>query len=500
MKKWLLLSLACYLPVVHADDIGQFAPSGYVGPMAETLTFIQAQGKCLNEAGVGSSLSTSSTPLFDSSFKDCMKDYVPFRSSDSDSGNACGTQTVSWGQCSGVSNPLETGNSAFIQNTLNTNDYTGYANFMCADGQMIFMSGGCARTTDACEEGAIEQWPVTFPAWADADPDTVYVDKYGQVRDKPQSNCAASLPAADSGDFIVQSITSDVVDTSRYTSGSKAPLRCFNAEWDLEPPESAVCEVAPKGCAARSINYNGCSFDVPATAHDQIFSDVTPNPVFSVGHVETYCFDGELEIKQQSCALSCDANQEATTWNPDDASVAQNCAHSAVTGRARIPSGTTQLITNNVAGMDGSITRQCVNGVMGVVDTSCAPQTCTDVPANTWGDGGKCAHVAQNIPSEHGEGNITIPSNDLFGASGSVTYSCEFGEYVEVSSECSGAYASTVLCSDSSISLPPETPDDPNFGLDPDYCELKYNRTGMVRVGDICCTGRATDLNCYEVP
>lgn len=497
----LLWLSALLLPfAATAQDLGSFASEGYVGIKANTLTFVQAQGACLNELGVGSAPIARSIPIFDNSFKRCMRDYVPFTSADAASGNSCASQTVTWGQCSGLVNVLETGNTAFVKNTNDISNLTGFANFMCGNGQLIYMSGGCARTTDACEAGLVSQWPVTFPAWADGDVNTEYRDKYGVLRNKPQANCAATMQEAKSGDFIVQNVTPDVVDFSRYASSSRAPLRCFNGEYNLEPPESAVCEVVPRGCNARVVNYNGCSFNIPATGHDEVFSSKNPNPILSVGHVEAYCFDGDLEIKSQSCALSCDGNPKSTVWSPET-DVGRSCSHPDINGRQRIPPGATQLVENVEFGMKGSITRQCVSGVMVETGQSCAPEPCSSIPARTWNDpvtGLECSHLAQEIPFGHDGGTVTVPANDFFGVNGEAEYSCRFGEARIESTSC--FKIGEVGCNAPGIGVPPTPTPMPGGGLD--FCEVNFNRSGMVRVGNTCCTGSAGrgNLTCYQIP
>jgi hypothetical protein len=334
----------------------------------------------------------------------------------------------------------------------------------------------------------------------------VYRDKYGQIRNTPQQNCAATLAAGASGDYIVQRVTSDRVDFNRYTSNSSAPMRCFDGQWSLEPPDAVVCEVLPKDCPAQTVTYNGCSFDVPSTGHDEIFTNRNPAPFASSGHVETYCFDGQLEIKSQSCALSCDGNPVASVWAAENVQINQNCSHNAVTGQPRVPPGSILTIANTEAGMNGSLARQCVNGSLVVEPNAvCRPAGCSSVPSNTWTTGDSmCTHSAREMPSVHG-GDISISSADVFNTSGYIQYSCQFGEYTAVDSECLSS--ESPMCIDTRIDLPepitmPGGPvNDPDFM----YCAEVYGREGMIRMGDICCGSEAnTDglrrLVCYQIP
>ena len=506
-----VLLLSASLPSVADTILGEFAPPGYVGTKAHTLTMIDAHTVCLNEAGVGYTATSVTTNSFETTYRVCMKEYTPFRTSGEGIGGDCSTQSVSWGQCGGVVNSGYQGLSSFVRNTSNTDDYEGYANFMCVDNNWVYLSGGCSKTADVCEAGLVTQWGVTSPLWADIDPDTVYTDKYGQVRHKPKVNCAAKMERAYSGDYVEQYVTSPETDLGRYNSQSNAPFRCFDGAWNREPIDGGNCGYEPKSCDAKSVTYNGCSFDIPALSHDEIYIDSTPTPFSSIGHAEAYCFDGQLEIKSQSCQLSCESNFPSRQWLPESASDAGQCMHTNFSSPSRMSPGSTRLIENEEIGMKGNVTYTCNNGTVSTTSSTCKPQPCESIPAGTWfgSDGSFCQHEAVSGFWEDGEVLFKESELDMFISTGVAKYSCAGGVMTMTESVCDNT--STVIpCVSHEINLPPQAPvTQPQDPLNPPFQDACSESFGgeYILINGACCgvidrngrTPRRFDV-CYQIP
>lgn len=491
---------------------GQFAPVGYIGVSANTLTMIEAHTICLNEAGVGYTGAEVTTSSFEDTYRICMRDYTPFRSSGEGIGGDCLTQAVTWGQCGGVVNSGYQGLSSFVRNTSDTDDYEGYANFMCVANNWVYLSGGCSRSSDVCESGLVTQWGVTSPLWADIDPSTIYTDKYGQVRHRPKTNCAAKMDRVFSGEYIQQSVTSPETEFNRYNSQSNAPFRCFDGNWLREPIDGGNCNYTPKTCAAQSVDYNGCGFDIPALEHDEIYVDSTPNPFRSVGHAEAYCFDGELTIKSRSCQLSCEASFPSRQWLPESGANNGQCTHSNFTSPLRMSPGSQRLIDNEVAGMEGNITYSCANGSISATSSKCKPKSCEGIPAESWtgNDGSTCNHTNVTGFWEDGETVNKESDNDPFTSSGVAAYVCENGNMNRTSTICE-LPPDVLPCVSHEIYLPPEddTPPTVGGGTPPideppyiDICEDAFGSNYM-NINGGCCRrndgGRSLGI-CYKLP
>jgi len=492
----------------NADTVvGQFAPAGYVGANANTLTMIDAHAVCLNEAGVGYTAAVVTEVSFESTYGLCMKEYTPFRSSGEGIGGDCETQNISWGQCGGLVNKGYQGISSFIRNTTNTDDYEGYANVMCVDNNWVYLSGGCSRTADLCEVGLITQWGVTSPLWADVDPNTVYTDKYGKVRHKPKNNCAAEMERAFSGEYVQQYTTSPETDMSRYNAQSNAPFRCFDGSWLREPIDAGNCGYEPLSCEAQSVSYNGCSFDIPPLEHDEIYIDSTPNPFRSIGHAEAYCFDGQLEIKSRSCQLSCETNFPDRQWLPENSGDAGQCTHSNFSSPLRMPPNSTRLIDNEQVGMAGNITYTCDNGTASATSSTCKPQPCEIINPASWTgvNGSFCQHNSVMGFWEDGETVIKESELDLFISSGSAEYMCQGGVMTMTQSSCDRA-PTVIPCVSHEIDLPPIVDLPPQDPMNPpfiDVCEEVFG-SEYTNINGGCCRinrrgGEGIGI-CYQIP
>ena len=507
----LLIGLSQYA-LAEDSAPGQFEPVGYTGVSASTLTMIDAHTVCLNEAGVGYTGADVTTSSFEDTYRLCMRDYTPFRSSGEGVGGDCPTQAVTWGQCGGVVNSGYQGLSSFVRNTSETDDYEGYANFMCVANNWSYLSGGCSRTADVCESGLVTQWGVTSPLWADIDPSTVFTDKYGQIRHRPKANCAAEMELAFSGSYVQQSVTLPETDLDLYNPQSNAPFRCFDGNWLREPIDAGNCDYIPKTCAAQSVNYSGCGFDIPALEHDEIYVDSTPNPFRSIGHAEAYCFDGELTIKSRSCQLSCESNFPSRQWLPESGTDAGQCVHSNLTSPLRMSPGSQRLIDNEATGMVGNLTYSCDNGSVSATSSECKPQPCEGISSTSWTgtDGSTCNHTNVIGFWENGETVNKDSDNDPFISSGFASYICENGNMNRTGSICEDAL-DVLPCVSHQIDLPPEdgTPptvggETPPFGEQPysDVCEDTFGGGYRLLNGSCCSVIRRTGgLGiCYKLP
>ncbi|MBE8233515.1 MAG: hypothetical protein HAW67_07230, partial [Endozoicomonadaceae bacterium] len=448
--KWLLrmvciaASTSFIVAATAADTgvIGQFADQGYVGTHARTLTLLDAQNKCLNDS-LGSSGSDTFDQSFQETYKGCMKQYVPFRDTTNSNARGCDNQSVVWGQCgSDIMASLE-GTMLYLKNTLTTNDYEGSAAFRCKNEKWEFVGGGCGKTVKPCEANKIVSWPVTSPLWADNKVGSQYLDKYGDSRHTPKTDCVAKMPYALSGKYLAVKPTRPETDSNRYDFSQTAPYRCFNKEWLNEPVGAGSCKYIPKTCAGKKYQYNGCEFDLRAGAHDSIQTKGNPIPQNSDGSVEAYCWDGNWEIKSHSCELSCGGNVKARSWKGDDS---RSCSHSQMAITDRVAPNTSLYVENEDAGMSGGTSYSCTNGDLSVSGEACEPKGCDTFPEKTWGlNPNVCWHstktASQHLGGEVAHGKLIALSNELgaagVGSSGAIQYQCDYGVIRTLARECS---------------------------------------------------------------
>tara|TARA_A200000159_G_scaffold56310_1_gene52092 strand:- start:49049 stop:50665 length:1617 start_codon:yes stop_codon:yes gene_type:complete len=504
-----------------SDVVGMFADQSFVGSEAGTKTVIEAHLICLGGsvgAGGESSISQLGNSSYDSdyseSYRDCMSKYVPFRVTGSDAAGACGSQDVSWGQCASTLPSSADGAVYSVRNTIDAETYEGVAAFQCENNNWKYLSGGCAKVANPCESGLITSWEVTTPLWADSSASTVYTDKFGQVRHNPKQGCYARMDAASSGELVTVRATSpETSPASSYNlSGSVAPKRCFNNEWLDEPSGgSTSCTYVPQNCSAQTYTHpNGCSYSIPSLNHDEVYNNTSPLPENSVGSLQAYCWDGQVEIKSASCNMSCDARVPVNYWSWDGASDEVNpktCYHTAKFESERVAPNGIMSIDNETEGLKGTSFYTCSNGTMQLDAESCAPETCTSVPANSWTLNGKtCSHDAFVIDIAHGETIAKRPQDIGLGTLGEIVYQCKYGDLTVLSQTCEPAY-DTSICYAEEVNpedpeetigdgyVPPATP--PTL----DRCEDTHGRLGYSYIGGQCCKDDgARGMICYEVP
>lgn len=478
------------LNVFASSVTGQFAAQGYVGSKAGTLTLMEAQNNCLEDR-LGSASESKVVGNFEVQYKSCMKEFVPFKTGSHSASGNCGSETVTWGTCSATIGAGDEGSMLYVGNQLNIDDFEGSAAFRCNSNKWEYLSGGCGRVAYACEADHLVDWPVTSPDWADDRVATEYTDKYGDTRHTPKANCEAKMPYALSGKFYNVKPTTPETNSDLYEMEPTAPYRCFNDSWLNEPLGAGDCEYIPKKCAAKEYNYDGCGYSIGTGDHDEIIVVGNPTPSLSEGSVEAYCWDGEWEIKSESCELSCEGSFGENTWVGSDP---RACAHGNTALSTRIAPNTNYVIDNETTGMIGAISYLCSHGAISASNEYCEPKDCTDISSNEWGDGNECSHAYKGYSTQlggrtpHGD-SVTINSEEsiIIGGSfvGETTYLCQYGEFDTGAQSCGELGSSGgAICVGSSLpaELPVVVPTLP--GGRPDYNPCK---NGWDHVGGMCC-------------
>jgi hypothetical protein len=496
-----------------SDVVGAFANTGHVGPYANTKTVTQAHLACLNQTNRGEEAYSSGGASGDvhGDYKGCMADYVPFKITGSDSAGACSSQSVTWGQCSATVPAMREGQVGTVSNIAGDGLFEGYASFQCSGGQVEFQAGGCSRSVKACEDGEVVDWPVTFPLWADEDASTIALDKYGLPRHTPKGRCVASMPKTDSGVIKIATPTAALMadlgrPMSEYDAGSSAPKRCFDADW-LDEPEGGVssCTYIPKSCKAKTHAYNGCEFELPNAPHDTIHISAKPTPVNSIGATEAYCWDGEWEVKAQACNKSCAGSIPAHDWTGVDT---RACGHDAVSYSERQSPGTLDWVANEVEGMTGTSGKVCNDGVWSVSGETCLPLDCTFAAGNSWaGDGGAlCSHADTSSGgwAHNTTFHIDHAGGALSGATGRISYRCEYGEIQQTAGSCLVMAGQTCI-SEEVVIGGAETDPDPTEPTPFDPREIDVCRQlGMMYEGGLCCMVNSRHFDpyarCYQIP
>ena len=487
------------------EVIGKFAPLGYIGPRAGEKTMSEAHVTCLSETPNGATSfgnnNRGTESDFYTAYKECMKVYVPFRGEGQGEAGSCSVSGVTWGQCSASVPALANGQTATLRHE-GSDKFEGNATFRCEEGTVKFQTGGCSTVADSCEAGQSVYWGVTFPLWADDDPSTIHLDKYGLPRHTPKASCGAEMGEARSGELVVaQATVPETSPADRYNVGAaQSPQRCFNNEFIREPGSGVeTCEYIPRDCSATVYNHpNGCSFNIPALSHDQIFNSSNPLPENSVGALEAYCWDGDVEIKAATCQPSCEPTIAAYQWDADylpnllGSSEPRQCGHSEIVQAARIAPSTDLRIDNETDGLIGEAVYTCESGVLGLTSENCKPQNCEGIPSNSWGESEVCSHENIDTTLLHGEQYVIKQGTPFVGTS-EIAYSCDHGtisvDYAICNPEpqCVDALDEDCFCEKSDT--PPNT-------TDPEVCgdgAIKLTRDGNETV---CCKSTPLGLEC----
>jgi hypothetical protein len=490
---------------VSNDILGMFANQGAVGSSAGTLTVTEAHRECISRTPSGFEASGADYQSdYYAGYRTCMSEYVPFRVAGEGESGACSGQVVSWGECS-ASLPAGSDGTLFsARNTFNSSQFEGFGSFQCSGSAWQFVGGGCSAAVESCESGQVVSWGTTSPLWADEDPATEFIDRFGVVRHTPKGRCYSRLPSAFSGELLFPRATAaEMAEPDRFDlNASVSAQRCFDSSFLAEPASrDDVCDYIPRSCPPMEYSHpSGCGFSIPSGEHNSVFTAINPTPQNSVGTAQAHCWDGQWEIKSSFCEQSCSATVSEKTWTPG-VDVGRACLHSDEVFPGRIPPSSTIDILNEVAGMQGSVTYECRNGTIVEKAESCQPESCDVINATVLpGPNVSCSHERMIIGSlAHGE-EYTVLVNDILESTGEWIYNCEFGEMVLDSSTCTSR--SVPMCiGDPSVIGEPSVIGGVPIG-DVDLCNFETIRDGVYYENGLCCfdQGPANGTLCYQIP
>jgi hypothetical protein len=494
---------------VPSDVLGMFANQGAVGSRAGTLAVTEAHRECVSRtpSGFEKSESNYQTDYYDG-YRACMSTYVPFRVAGDGAVSACPGQVVTWGECS-ASLPDGTDGTLFsARNTFNSSQFEGVASYQCSGSDWQFVGGGCSAAVESCEAGQIVSWGTTSPLWADADPATEFVDRFGVVRHAPKGRCYSRMPAAFSGELLFPKATSnEMKEPERFDlNASVSAQRCFDSSFLAEPASrSDVCGYIPRSCPPTEYSHpSGCGFSIPSGEHNGVFTAINPSPQNSVGTAQAHCWDGEWEIKSSFCEQSCSATVSEKNWAPG-ADVGRVCSHPDEVFPGRIPPSSTIDILNEITGMQGSVTYECRNGTIVEKANSCQPESCDVIEAaSVSGQNSICSHNKAIIGSLAHGADYTLVVNDIIQSTGEFAYTCQFGEMVIESSSCTDPSepacnaSDTALCGPVCIGDPELMADTPQ--TDVERCAIDTFQDGVSYDNGLCCFGNGprNATLCYQ--
>lgn len=524
--------------------------TGSAGINAGTLTFSQAHIECTRRENLTENTSFGGN-MNATAYNACMATYAPFLDS-SEGVGSCTADTIEWGDF-GIGNTcfadvadLEDGQSFLFQNENVTDAYQGFAQIACDSGTLEIIDSKCELVPDPCYAGDTigdpdrlpvrykdndnwqnsHLWPVTEPLWAKPGADSYVlpndprgIDRTQEFLDKVNNSdrenyCYATLSPANPGTagatFPMQSgdiIVNPTIDNSEAyfdSNNSNGVWRCFDGEFYNE---GSSCQYEAQSCDATVVEVsNGagqfCSFNLPYQKHNSIFNSRDPLPENSIGGVKAFCWDGNWEIWEESCNLSCDNQFSDNSWLSEDADPEQ-CRHASKNFGGRTTPTSVVTILNENQKMEGSASYQCDNGTWNVSNESCMPKECNNLVGNTWVvDGAACNHRALDYVTPHNETVSTSANNPSNENIGIITYQCRYGNYVDIT-DYSGdpEYAPTITgfipndknCVATSIpqcyydtSQTEPSPDPTIFIEDGSGCYIECTQNGIT--GDQNCT------------
>lgn len=421
--------------------------SGVDGVNARTLTVIQAEKECSKTINYESNLSgdSSSANSKRSIYDTCMASYAPFLIGASSGGVDCLSPTLlKWGgevagspSCEGFGKSSINNELISVSNNKSSSKFQGYAQFQCIEGNLKFIKGSCTKLPAPCEAGQIIKWPITTPDWASSEGNP------SNPKYDPQPDCAVVMPKALSGQVISAKPT--VADPSNPKSATKVPFsdwyqvsqssavaRCWDGEWLVE---SSNCAYQPGNCAAtKYTTADGCEFNLPSFGHNTNILVNKPIPINSVGSVEAFCWNGDIEIIAESCKLSCKDNFTSKSWASDSTDNGM-CSHGNISLATRTAPDSSYTISNSNSTHSGSKTYKCDDGFWKDEGQSCQPINCVGKPAGSWTVAGKtCNHNEIKDVVPHGQSIVTF-SNNLPLLVGQKEYICNYGTWINGSSE-----------------------------------------------------------------
>jgi hypothetical protein len=378
----------------------------------------------------------------------CMKSFTPFLESQNIDSVSCSAIPVSnWGgNCTGnVPNGSDFDITRVSHNSDNS-EYQGYANYECKNGKWLFLDGFCMNDPDVCENAIDVSWPVTSPDWA-------VLGNSSEGRYDPKPDCGSRVEGTFLSGTLIGGLTSGIpnvplesppmnpVDRTSYDpilSTENTYFRCFNGEWALDNPETAICVYQPKSCSQQSYTTaDGCQFNIPDISHGADTTVTSPFPVNSTGSVAARCFDGDIEILSESCQLSClNESRNSLDWDSEFSNDPEDCTHPSLPiNGSRTSPGSVLSIENTNTLMTGQYSWKCEDGFFQFEGSACQPRNCdADIPANSYVgadtlnspvQNNTCNHNAWTDGFEHNS-TISLAANDPSHV-GSKYYSCSYG-------------------------------------------------------------------------
>lgn len=462
--------------------------------LAGKYTFSEAHINCTKELNIVSEKDFSGSMTAEQ-YNTCMGKYYPYLE-DVDPDTSCAAQSnFEWGDITSKIDPITgtlvtykcsadipvigDGSTYLAENDktiVNQEKLQGFAKLTCRNKQIEIVDSKCTLLPEPCKPNDTigdpsyldsryklndnwrqsHLWPITQPEWAVPNApsyvvpdDPKGIDRSKEFADKVNNGerefyCRATLDNTNAGttgaQFDIKSgdqIVNPKIDNNPafFEAGSTNSIwRCFDGEFYKE---SATCQYKAQSCKDKVVSVgNGkgknCSFQLKQQPHGEIYVARNPLPENSVGYVKAFCWDGEWEIWEESCSLSCESTLSNRTWE-HNASEPEQCAHGAKNFGSRTKPSDILTIDNENIKMNGSVSYLCDNGDWKVESEFCKPKSCTNLGANSWNvNGAVCSHNSLNYVLEHNEKIKTVSTNPTNEAVGAITYQCRYGNFVDV--------------------------------------------------------------------
>ena len=463
---------------IEENISGKF--TGTAGINNGTLTFSQAHIACTQRESLTDNNSFGGD-MEAAAYNACMATYAPFLDS-SEGVGSCASDTIEWGDFGTGANcyadvaDLEDGQSFLFENENTADAYQGFAKIACNSGTLEIIDSKCDLVPDPCLAGDTigdpdrlparykendnwrnsHLWPVTEPMWARPDSgsyvlpqDPRGIDRSQQFKDKVlngdrEDYCYATIspmnPGSAGATFPMQSgdlvVNPNLDNSDAYFDNdrSNGVWRCFDGEFYNE---GSNCQYEVQSCDATVVNVsNGagqsCQFNLPFQQHNSIFTSRNPTPENSIGSVKAFCWDGNWEIWEESCNLSCNNSFSDNSWLSEDGDPEQ-CRHSSKNFPSRTAPTSVVTINNENNKMEGNVSYTCNNGTWNVTNEVCKPKECNTLSANTWVVGGAaCNHKTLEYVTPHNETIKTSANNPSNENIGVITYQCRYGNFVDI--------------------------------------------------------------------
>ncbi len=457
------------------------------------FTFSEAHIRCTKELNIAET--DFSGYMTAEAYNTCMGRYYPFLE-DPDPDTSCTAQSnFEWGDITSKIDPntgtlvsykcvadipsIGEGSTYLAENNkvlLNQEKLQGFAKLTCRNKKIEIVDAKCTLIPEPCKPNDTigdpnyldsryklndnwresHLWPITQPEWAVPNApsyvvpdDPKGIDRTKLFEDKVNNGereyyCRATLDNSNAGTTGVQfdiksgdQIINPNIDNNPkfFEAGSTNSIwRCFDGEFYKE---SATCQYKAQSCKDKTVfvsNGKGknCSFELKQQAHGEIYVARNPLPQNSTGYVKAFCWDGEWEIWEESCSLSCEASLSNRTWESSP-SEPEQCAHGAKSFASRTRPSDILTIDNENIKMNGSVSYLCDNGDWKIETQFCKPKSCTNLSSNSWNvNGAICSHTSLNYVLEHNETIKTVSTNPTNEAVGAITYQCRYGTFVDI--------------------------------------------------------------------